>query len=702
MYINDSLGVLFVHLPLEMGYEINKETFGKIKNIMEQQKKYDIFISYSRKDFDEVNAFVEMLKLRIPTLEVWMDLDGIEASDEFDEKIITAIDASSYVIFAMSNSSNSVGEGSSKWTKKELVYAKNTGKKVIPLLLNGAVFNSWFLFEFGRVDSIDIQKNKQIEKLIKNIAKWTCKELINSPTMNKNSSLSLDEQQFLTEAQALKNKVEANIRRAKIAFIAIIVILLMAIPVTIGVNRCRAYNGIHWQYTILNDSIAPYTIEITGFDFVNNYKSTKLSIPQQIKNNDTTYLVTRIGNNAFYKCHFLKSITIPYGVTNIGKSAFEDCLSLTLIKIPNSVTSIGAWAFSDCESLMSIRIPSSVTSIENAAFRGTGIYNEKSNWEEGVLYINNCLIAADENIMGDYSIKANTRLIAKEAFYSCNCITSITIPNCVTNIATKIFEHCDSLVSIIVATDNPIYDSRENCNAIIETATNTLIAGCKNTIIPKDITNIGVWAFSHNDSLFSITLPDGVINIGKGAFCDCYSLSSITIPDGVTNIGDYAFSSCWSFSSITLPNGVTNIGDYAFSSCWSLSATTLPDGVTNIGEGAFCDCYSLSSITLPDGVTNIGEGAFRGCNSLSSITIPDGVTNIGDYAFSRCYSLSSITLPESITIIGRAAFYDCYPLTAITYMGTKVQWENIEFNEYWNDGSSVHLIHCFDGDVEIL
>lgn len=145
---------------------------------MAQNKKYDVFISYSRKDFNEVKAFVDMLKVRIPTLDIWMDMEGIEAADDFDEKIITAIDASSYVIFAMSKNSNSVGEGSSKWTKKELVYAKNTGKKVIPLFLKGAELNSWFLFEFGRVDAIDSTNNLEVAKLLNNISKWTGKELV--------------------------------------------------------------------------------------------------------------------------------------------------------------------------------------------------------------------------------------------------------------------------------------------------------------------------------------------------------------------------------------------------------------------------------------------------------------------------------------------------------------------------------------------
>ena len=133
-------------------------------------KKYDIFISYSRKDFDEVNAIVEMLKSRIPTLNCWFDITGIESGDEFEDKIITAIDNSSYVLFALSD--NSI---QSQWAKDEVMYAKNTDTKVIPLVLKGAKLKGWFLFKFGRIDCIDTANSLQIEKLIKNLEDWTGK-----------------------------------------------------------------------------------------------------------------------------------------------------------------------------------------------------------------------------------------------------------------------------------------------------------------------------------------------------------------------------------------------------------------------------------------------------------------------------------------------------------------------------------------------
>ena len=148
-------------------------------------KKYDIFISYSRKDFDEVNAIVEMLKTRIPTLNYWFDITGIESGDEFEDKIIAAIDNSSYVLFALSD--NSI---QSQWAKDEVMYAKNTDTKVIPLVLKGAQLKGWFLFKFGRIDCIDTTNTLQIEKLIKNLADWTGKEIVDAPAYKQQESSS--------------------------------------------------------------------------------------------------------------------------------------------------------------------------------------------------------------------------------------------------------------------------------------------------------------------------------------------------------------------------------------------------------------------------------------------------------------------------------------------------------------------------------
>ena len=135
--------------------------------------KYDVFISYSRKDFDEVSYILEIIKTAIPNLSYWFDIDGIESGDEFEDKIISAIDNSSYVLFALSE--NSI---QSQWTKDEVMYAKNTDKKVIPILLKGAQMKGWFLFKFGRIDCIDSTNTLQIQKLLQNLSDWTGKDCV--------------------------------------------------------------------------------------------------------------------------------------------------------------------------------------------------------------------------------------------------------------------------------------------------------------------------------------------------------------------------------------------------------------------------------------------------------------------------------------------------------------------------------------------
>ena len=288
--------------------------------------------------------------------------------------------------------------------------------------------------------------------------------------------------------------------------------------------------------------------------------------------------------------------------------------------------------------------------------------------------------------------------IGDEAFYNCSGLTSVTIPNSVTSIGKSAFSGCSGLTSIVVNDDNTKYDSRENCNAIIETATNTLIAGCQSTAIPNSVTSIGSYSFYYCESLTSITIPNSVTSIGDWAFTGCSSLTSITLPNSVTSIGDYAFLHCQSLTSITIPESVINIGEKAFENCESLTSITVGKGVTSIGERAFAYCEGLTSIIveadnttydsrndcnaiietvtntlilgcqntiIPNNVTSIGEMAFCFCFDLSSVTIPNSVTNIGNSAFNCCSSLTSITIPNSVTNIGNGAFNGCSSLNEV-------------------------------------
>ena len=301
------------------------------------------------------------------------------------------------------------------------------------------------------------------------------------------------------------------------------------------------------------------------------------------------------------------------------------------------------------------------------------------------------LLKAPQKLDGTYSIRKGTKIICDEAFrwskiIGCRSLTSLVIPDSVTNIGDYAFAFCRSLTDII---------------------------------IPDSVTSIGNWAFWNCRSLTDIVIPDSVTSIGDNAFHFCSSLSNIAISDSVTSIGNNAFSDCRSLTDIVIPDSVTNIGDAAFCGCKSLRTIVIPYSVTSIGNNAFCDCSSLSNLVLPDSVTRIGGGAFSGCllleyisipknviclnvnpfvnwdgkleclspnyiyeddvlfnkdkskivsfrnQNIESYIIPNSVTSIGDAAFSGCRSLTEIVIPNSVTSIGGGVFWNCRSLSNI-------------------------------------
>ena len=343
--------------------------------------------------------------------------------------------------------------------------------------------------------------------------------------------------------------------------------------------------------------------------------------------------ITSIGRDVFYGCSNLTSITIPNSITSIGESAFQNCSSLTSIRIPNSTTSIGESAFAYCSSLTSITIPESVTSIGRHTFDGCYIL------ESNFVNRSNCTIS-DVTLIDTEQVDG--LLIKNNEVISCRKWgTSITIPNSVTNIKDGTFSSCSCLTSIIVEKGNKTYDSRNDCNAIIETKSNALIVGSENTIIPESVTSIGESAFSGRSGLTSITIPKSVMGIGESAFSGCANLISVTIPEFITNIGKYAFYNCSSLSSITIGNSVTSIGEYAFTNAKLRNIIIKAKTPPSYGKNAFNNhIYYHATLIVQEGSWDTYAYNY---NWYQFINIREMTYNEANLTNSKAYMMKSAT-----------------------------------------------------------
>lgn len=389
--------------------------------------------------------------------------------------------------------------------------------------------------------------------------------------------------------------------------------------------------------------------------------------------------IESVGRFLFMNCSNLTSIHVPETVTVIKESAFAGCVNLTNIFIPKSVTCIEACAFSDCKRLEYITIPREVTFIRIRTFKGCSSLRS-IKIHDGVTGIGNGAFEDCSGLTTAY-IGNSVMSIGRLAFRNCNSLTDIFIPSGVTSIGKDSSPlECDSwdvagwgfhdddggiascgLTSIKVDERNTVYHSAGNC--IIETATKTLIAGCKNSIIPNDgsVASIRGYAFYNCSALNNIIIPYSVTQIDDDAFLDCSGLECITVSSG--NEKYHSSGNCLiETASKTLilggknsviPNdgSVININEEAFYNCSGLTDITIPDGIISIGKEAFNGCINLTKVSLPDSVKKIGLNAFKDCHSLKTITIPAGITNFEvDSSFERnsvvygCCNLNSITV----------------------------------------------------------
>ena len=332
---------------------------------------------------------------------------------------------------------------------------------------------------------------------------------------------------------------------------------LMSIDIPEGVTSIGDYAFACCKQ--LKEAIIPSSVEHFG-ECV--FWNTGFTSPPKLPDNLTT-----IPKGMFYDCTQLTSIEIPQNITRIGDTAFGRC-PISEIEIPASVVHIGVASFANCKNLTNLVIPDNVTAIDFNAFKGCSnlktvtLSNNLSSFSEGIFSectslesisipsgVKSIGLSAFESCssLRSISIPETVERIDNRVFYGCSSLTQIFIPKSVISIETynnwPLLYACNSLTSIIVDEDNPVYDSRYDCNAIIETASNKIIAGCTATTIPEGITTIGSWAFCGYENLTSITLPQSLKIIEGGAFA-WLGLKEINIPENVTSIGSYAFNNC--------------------------------------------------------------------------------------------------------------------------------------------------------------
>lgn len=515
-------------------------------------------------------------------------------------------------------------------------------------------------------------------------------------------------------------------------------------------------------YKVVADNIVDVIAQKDKKCCYQTFKDSILTVPSCIIHENKEYKVKCIEKTAFSTWCGMKRVVISNGIEEIQDKAFAGCANLESVYIPSSVKSIGTEnIFAFCFSLTEITVDD-----------GNTVFDSRNGCNAIIKTVDNSLLCACKSTLipstvekiNSYAytglqvtsigIPNGVKTISEYAVCQCKQLEQITISSSVESIAPRAFDQCDNVKSVSVDKNNKYYDSRNNCNAIIEDK-EMLIWGCSTTKIPSGVVEIGESAFAWCGTLREITIPEGVEYINRDAFTGCSALKVVKLPSTLVGFEGFShFIYCTSLDSIYIPQNVKKIPSDIFAGCTSLTriivdkrnvwydsrndcnaiihssdnsliaggkGSTIVEGVRSIAENAFL-MSGVTSIHIPASVEYIDSTAFRksenckaitvdrgnakyksdGSNSIveratnkmilacsttkilpevtsiggyaylntsANVILPSGIKEIGNRAFADCKDLCSIFIPSTVKHIGRFAFIGCKYLSDVVLMG---------------------------------
>ncbi len=414
----------------------------------------------------------------------------------------------------------------------------------------------------------------------------------------------------------------------------------------------------------------------------------------------------------------IENLTIPGSIKTIPDDAFNYCKNIKNVVIEEGVEEIGSYSFNNMPSLVSLTLPQSL--VRGGGSGGSGqlkgnneyfrVYCYRGSWGEsfaklfGATYF---LMDSDDVIIEENGVKyklAAEKLsiigcdtekegvltipetvngypvtgIGEYAFWGCEKLTNIILPESIIKIGGRAFCKCKGLTEFIMP------------DSVCGTLGGGAFEGCiklESVKLSNNLTDSLVSTFQNCISLEEITIPDGIDYI-SGTFRGCTGLKKVVLTDNITTIYDYTFNGCSKLSDITIPQKLNQLGDYAFENCKSIKSIDLPDTLTKFGYAVFHGCTGLESVSLGNNLTEIGNLAFYECASLKDIVIPESVKEIKQWAFSGCSSIKSISIPNSVEKIVGGAFSGCTALESAEILN-----ENVSGDSFFSDCTSLKEIN---------